>query len=554
MTTANLSDPSSAHQLALEQTARLASETREAAVRRLHRIVVALSTALTPADVASTILKDCFSAMDAAGGAIYMLDESDSGAMLLLLAESGHLQGGKGFESFPLALVSPLSDAARTREALFFKDRETCCDAYPDLRETMLATGFEAFTALPLVVNDVSVGVVGVRYATARSFDEADRSFLLMLAEFSAMALDRVRLIRDLTRDRKAAEEERAHATELAAALEEQRRLLDAVFQQAPLAIAIADAASGRVVAKNSAMDRIWQGSVPKHVTEPGTLRVSYEDGRPRHPDDSALSRALSGEAVTENVHVERADGSRAWIHVTSAPVRDETGAIIAAVGLGEDITEQGQLTAARDQLLKQVGNQRAQLSGLLQQLPVAAIVYRAPDFCVEMMNDAYRTVVGEREVVGCTLREAFGDLPGIDSTLEYLSEAVRLKETRVRRGYVAPLRDQAGRLRERVFNSTFQPLLDETGEVALIVVTTIEVTDEVRERKLLADFAERLRVILDEMPLGVIVRDARIRGRHSHQQGQQGDPGHRRQGHRSSGDAEPVGCASSGWSALCAG
>ncbi len=302
--------------------------------------------------------------------------------------------------------------------------------------------------------------------------------------------------------------EDRIRAEELAEALAEKTRLLEAVLENAPLGIVILDAPKGRVALKNRAFEEVWGGRAPESVDEFAQCRIWKEDGTPWAADQSTLTLALHGVTSTQNVRLQRPDGTERWLHVAAGPVRDDSGQIFAAVLLFEDISEQVELTAARVQLLKQVSEERATLNALIHQLPVAASVYAPPDFRIEMINEAYQAFVPGRDIVGKTVGDAFPDLP-MESTRHILSEVRRLKEPIVRREYAVLLKGPDGQVEERYFTSTFRPLLDDAGQVSRVVATSVDVTQEVRARAAIAESAERLRVILDEMPLGVVVRHA---------------------------------------------
>jgi signal transduction histidine kinase len=150
----------------------------------------------------------------------------------------------------------------------------------------------------------------------------------------------------------------------------------------------------------------------------------------------------------------------------------------------------------------------REKLTALFRQLPVAVSVYALPDYRVALTNDAYRAFIPGHDIEGKLLREA---LPGIDlsSTFRHLDDVCRTKKPLTRPEHAVPLRDPDGRVRERFFTSTFQPIFDESGALFWIVATSVEVTGEVLARRSLAESAKRFRLVLDEMTVGVNVRDA---------------------------------------------
>jgi len=127
--------------------------------------------------------------------------------------------------------------------------------------------------------------------------------------------------------------------------LQRQRALLEAVLNQMPAGVLIAEAPSGRLLMHTRQEEQpIYGLSIdPKAGQEElGPWLGHHPDGRPYLPHEWPLDRALrQGEVVhDEEVHVDRADGTRGIIAVSAAPVRDSQGRIIAAVAICRDMTQ----------------------------------------------------------------------------------------------------------------------------------------------------------------------------------------------------------------------
>jgi PAS domain S-box-containing protein len=122
-----------------------------------------------------------------------------------------------------------------------------------------------------------------------------------------------------------------------------ERRLLAAVLAQMPLGVMIAEAPSGRVLLHNEQLVRL----VGKPLAPSGSA-LATSGGKACHPDgrrfvahEDPLVRALAGDGVDgAEVEYERADGTCVVLRVSAVPVRDEHGAIIAAVVTFDDVTE----------------------------------------------------------------------------------------------------------------------------------------------------------------------------------------------------------------------
>jgi PAS domain S-box-containing protein len=183
-----------------ERAGREAAEAAEQRVRaseerlgRLQRMTAALSEAATPQDVAAVVLDQSLQALEAAGGAIYVV--SADGTKLQLLDQRGHPARAQAEnQTLPLEGRSPLTDAARDRTPGFYESFEECAALYPRLREAIRSGDFEASAALPLLTHGRLLGVLGIGFRQPRIFHEVDRSLLFTLSELCAQALERARL------------------------------------------------------------------------------------------------------------------------------------------------------------------------------------------------------------------------------------------------------------------------------------------------------------------------------------------------------------------------
>ncbi|MEO5657908.1 MAG: PAS domain-containing protein [Nitrospiria bacterium] len=150
-----------------------------------------------------------------------------------------------------------------------------------------------------------------------------------------------VSLVHDVS-EAKAADTQRE---ELLAQLESERGRLEAVLRQMPAGVVIAEAPTGRLVLANDQVREIFrQASVPLmgFGVDEGYQGL-YPDGRAYAPDEWPLARSIAkGEVVVgEEVEGLRGDGTHAVLRVTSAPIRDREGAIVAGVMTLHDVTDQ---------------------------------------------------------------------------------------------------------------------------------------------------------------------------------------------------------------------
>ncbi|MDQ3817087.1 MAG: PAS domain S-box protein, partial [Acidobacteriota bacterium] len=122
----------------------------------------------------------------------------------------------------------------------------------------------------------------------------------------------------------------------------EQALLLE-VLRQMPAAVIIAEAKSGKIILGNKQVEEIWGRPVlpSMSVSEYGKWHGFHAEGRRLRAEEWPLARSLTkGEVVTgEEIEIERADGKRRTIMVSSAPVYSGEGTVIAGVATFYDIT-----------------------------------------------------------------------------------------------------------------------------------------------------------------------------------------------------------------------
>jgi PAS domain S-box-containing protein len=149
----------------------------------------------------------------------------------------------------------------------------------------------------------------------------------------------------------------RVHQIELAMQNEELRRAnatLQAVMDQSPAGIAIADAPSGKLRYVNDAGLLIRGGTRETVINGIGidqyvaSWRLMDLDGRPLNPDEVPLARAvLFGETCSREFIIRKDDGDDRIVLGNAAPIKDEGGRVVAGVVVFADMTERKRTEAA---------------------------------------------------------------------------------------------------------------------------------------------------------------------------------------------------------------
>ncbi|AUS99305.1 hypothetical protein CLI64_02230 [Nostoc sp. CENA543] len=132
--------------------------------------------------------------------------------------------------------------------------------------------------------------------------------------------------------------------------LEEKQQRLQAVLEQMPAGLIIADI-SGKLLLGNPQVEQIWRRSflAVESIEQYREYQGFHLDGRPYSPHEWPLARSIStGEVVVnEEIKFLRGDGTKGWMLVNSAPILDSKGEITAGMVTFHDITERKQVQEA---------------------------------------------------------------------------------------------------------------------------------------------------------------------------------------------------------------
>ncbi len=174
--------------LAAEQDARLAAERAAGRVARLQAVTAGLSDARTTPDVAEVIVEQGTEAMEAASGAVCILN--DAGDQLEVIRQVGlHLSALERYQTFALDAPLPASEALRERRLVLLGSLQERDERYPAL--VGMPARNVSFAVIPLLVGGRMLGSIAIGWPEERSFDDTDIAFLTALGQQAAQALDR---------------------------------------------------------------------------------------------------------------------------------------------------------------------------------------------------------------------------------------------------------------------------------------------------------------------------------------------------------------------------
>lgn len=151
---------------------------------------------------------------------------------------------------------------------------------------------------------------------------------------------------------------------------ERERLLADAERHALELGVTIASvpdglvifAPDGRVLSLNATAERLlgyapsWRAEAPAERA----ARLGFEspEGRRLPLEETPSQRSLRGESLEAvPIVLHRPDGSKVWLAVSAAPIRDAEGRTLGAVAVYRDITAQHELQEQRDDIVRAVSH-----------------------------------------------------------------------------------------------------------------------------------------------------------------------------------------------------
>ncbi|MDX6538582.1 MAG: hypothetical protein QOI71_192 [Gaiellales bacterium] len=175
-----------------ESRARERAEEAARYATSLYSLGMRLAGALTPTDVATTVMREAIAQHGAAAAAVGLIDQ-EHGEVELLVDDDYPQRALEVLRRFPLDAPFPAAAAARSSKPVFVGTLAERRSRFPRL-PSMLGDGSVAIAALPLIAAGRTFGVLILRYANDRAFESDERRFLLTLADDCSQALDRARL------------------------------------------------------------------------------------------------------------------------------------------------------------------------------------------------------------------------------------------------------------------------------------------------------------------------------------------------------------------------
>lgn len=161
------------------------------------------------------------------------------------------------------------------------------------------------------------------------------------------------------------------------------------------------------------------------------------------------------------------------------SPVRDSAGTIQGTLVVCTETT--ASVLAGRT-----LQQERERLADLFQQAPAFFASLRGPDHIFEIANPLYQTLIGHRDVLGKTVREAVPEAEQ-QGFIALLDRVYQSGEPFVGRSSPIQLvRSVSGPMEIRYLDFVYQPMRDTEGAISGVIVLGVDVTENKRAERAL--------------------------------------------------------------------
>ena len=127
--------------------------------------------------------------------------------------------------------------------------------------------------------------------------------------------------------------------------LNQEKSMVRTVLNTMPIGVWVTDA-NGLILMGNVAGEEIWGGVRHVGLDQYGVFKAWWAGtGRPIAAEEWPIARVLAtgGTIVGEEIRIESFDGLRKTLLISAAPILDDEGRTVGAVGVNQDITERKQ-------------------------------------------------------------------------------------------------------------------------------------------------------------------------------------------------------------------
>lgn len=188
------------------------------------------------------------------------------------------------------------------------------------------------------------------------------------------------------------------------------------------------------------------------------------------------------------------------WLDLDYSPLLDEEGKPAAVMAIVVEITE-------KIKVQRELEAERESLRRMFEQAPGFIAVTVGPQHQFTMVNDAYSTLVGGREMVGKTVAQALPEVTE-QGFVELLDQVYKTGEPFIGRGAKVGLAYGGTGLEERYLDFIYQPIIAEGGRISGVFIQGHDVTEQKLSEIALRESEERFRLVAENAPVMLWMSD----------------------------------------------
>jgi len=235
-------------------------------------------------------------------------------------------------------------------------------------------------------------------------------------------------------------------------------------------------------------------------MRHPRSLGAKVREAWPEVADfnDTIIKTVLGGKTLSyrdQQLTLERNGvAEQVYLNLDYSPVVDEDGVAVATIVFVVETTQK--VSAER-----QVRNERERLKQMFGQAPSFMALLSGSDHVFELANRGYLQLIGHREVVGKSVRDALPDIGG-QGYYELLDRVYETGEPFVGSALTVALqRTPDAPPEERFVDFVYQPIRDENDAVTGIFVEGIDITERVVAERSVRASEGQFRTFAEAMP-----------------------------------------------------
>lgn len=232
----------------------------------------------------------------------------------------------------------------------------------------------------------------------------------------------------------------------------------------------------------------------------PFLLGSKVRDGWPEVAsfNDHVMQTCMRGDTLAyrdQELTLHRSGSSeQVWMNLDYSPVLDDAGKPVGVIAIVIETTEK--VTSERWR-----SSERDRQRQMFEQAPGFMAMLSGPEHTFELTNASYMQLVGHRDVLGHTVREALPEVDG-QGFLELLDQVYRTGERFVGSSLKAQIqRTPNAPIEDRFIDFVYQPVRNPTGDVIGIFVQGDDVTERLVAEASLRQSEAQFRTFAEAMP-----------------------------------------------------